>query len=288
MCIRGEGLPERPDGPGQGADMNITEFRMVEMLKGLKEEFGAMSVRAEFEAEGTKMEELLRLKEISMKAGVGLTLKIGGCESVRDMLEARTIGVNHLVAPMIDSPYALRKYLQAVCAIFPEEEKKHLEISCNIETGTAVECFGEILEIPELPVLDGIVVERVDLCFSMGRKETCVRDPDICGMVEDTLGKARAKGLLCTVGGGISAECLPFFRKVAAACLDRIETRKVCFGCDGLLGHKSPEKGIFKALGFELLWLRNKLGFYRGITRADEGRMALIEHRYMKEIDTIL
>ena len=38
---------------GQTVDMNITEFRMVEMLKNLKDEFGSVSVRAEFEAEGT-------------------------------------------------------------------------------------------------------------------------------------------------------------------------------------------------------------------------------------------
>jgi 4-hydroxy-2-oxoheptanedioate aldolase len=268
--------------------MNITELRMVEMLKSLKEEFGAMSVRAEFEAEGTKMEELLRLKEISMKAGVGLTLKIGGCESVRDMLEARTIGVSHLVAPMIDSPYALRKYLQAVSAIFPEEEKRGLEISCNIETSTAVDCIDEVLEIPELPALDGIVVERVDLCFSKGMRETDVGSSEVNGLVEGVMRKAKAKGLTCTVGGGVSAHCLPFFRKVAGTCLDRIETRKVCFRCGGMLGNATPEKGIFKALGFELLWLRNKLNFYRNISLADEGRMAMIEHRYMKEIDTIL
>ncbi len=268
--------------------MNITEFRMVEMLKNLKDEFGSVSVRAEFESEGTKIEELLRLKEISMKAGLGLTLKIGGCESIRDMLEARTIGVNYLVAPMIESPYALRKYLQAVSGVIPEEEKKHIEILCNIETITAFDCFDEILEIPEIETLNGIVVERVDLCFSMGKKEDCVNDPEINDIVEKTIVKAKKKNLTCIVGGGVSAHCLPFFRQVAEGKLDRIETRKVCFDCEDIFGHKSPEKGIFKALGFELLWLRNKINFYRSISTADKQRMAMIEHRYMKEIDTVL
>jgi hypothetical protein len=67
-----------------------------------------------------------------------------------------------------------------------------------------------------------------------------------------------------------------------------VETRKVCFDSQGLLAQKSPEQGIIRALGFELLWLRNKLSFYRGITRADEARMAMIEHRYMKDINTVL
>ncbi|MFH1428285.1 MAG: aldolase, partial [Candidatus Margulisiibacteriota bacterium] len=81
--------------------MNDLELKMVDILKELKDKYGAVGVRAEFEAEGTKLEELLRLKEISMKAGVSLVLKIGGCESVRDMLEARVVGVDSLVAPMV-------------------------------------------------------------------------------------------------------------------------------------------------------------------------------------------
>ncbi len=268
--------------------MNTTELRMVEVLKTLKQDFGAMSVRAEFESEGTKLEELWRLKEISMKAGIGLTLKIGGCESIRDMLEARTIGVNYLVAPMIESPYALRKYLQAVSTVFPEEERKQIEILCNIETITAIECLDELFEIPEIIVLNGIVIERVDLCFSMGKNEESINDPEINDIVESSVFAAKKKGVLCTVGGGVSSVCLPFFRQVSQGSLDRIETRKVCFSCRELWGHRNPDKGIFKALGFELLWLRNKLNFYRNISTADKQRMAMIEHRYMKEIDTVL
>lgn len=269
--------------------MNTIELRMVEMLKALKEEYGAMSVRAEFESEGTKIEELLRLKEIGMKAGLGLTLKIGGCESIRDMLEARTIGVNYLIAPMTESAYALQKYLQAVVNVFPAEERGHTDILCNIETVCAVECLHEIINVPEIKYLDGIVIERVDLCFSKGLGETNVNDDEINDIVEKIILRAKEKGLSCTVGGGFSAGSLPFFRKLTNGdLLDRVETRKVCFNSPEMMRHTNPEKGIFKALGFEMLWLRNKLNFYRGISVMDKQRMAMIEHRYMREIDLFL
>jgi hypothetical protein len=268
--------------------MNTAELRMVEILVSLKEEFGAISIRAEFEAEGTKMEELLRLKEISMKAGLGLTLKIGGCESIRDMLEAMTIGVNYLVAPMIESPYALKKYLQAVINIIPKDEMDQIDILCNIETKSAIDCLDDILAIEELTYLKGIVIERVDLCFSMGLGENNVNDEVINKIVSESIKKAKEKNLLCTIGGGISAHSLPFFRTVGDKSIDRIETRKVCFSAPVILGHKNSEKGIFKALGFELLWLRNKLNFYRSVSGKDKQRMTLIEHRYMREIDLFL
>ena len=51
---------------------------MLDVLKELKEKHGALSVRAEFEQEGTSFEELLRLKEICMAAELGLTLKDRG------------------------------------------------------------------------------------------------------------------------------------------------------------------------------------------------------------------
>ena len=261
--------------------MNLLEMRMVEILKELKEKYAAISVRAEFEAEGTKLEELLRLKEISIKARLRLTLKIGGCESIRDMLESRIVGVNCLVAPMVESAYSLHKYLQAINKIFSTEELKNIEILCDIETITACNNLETMLRIPEIDILKGIVIERVDLCFSMGLDEGCINDENINQVVSKTIKTAKNKGLLTTIGGGVSKYSLPFFKSLPLGYLNRYETRKVCFSYSQILS-KHAGKGILKALEFEFLWLKNKLSYYQNIHAADKKRMDLINQRYLK------
>jgi len=266
--------------------MNSLELHMVDILKELKEKYSALAVRAEFEAEGTKLEELLRLKEISLSAGLGLALKIGGCESVRDMLESRIVGVNYLIAPMVESAYSLRKYLQAVKKVFTADELKNIEVLCNIETITACDNFESMLKIPEINMLKGIVIERVDLCFSLGRDEKYINNKEIFQIVTGLISLARKNHLVCTLGGGLSADSLKSFENVSGPSPCRYETRKVCFSHQK--GSNSYKKGILKALGFELLWLKNKLQFCKGIDASDRERMAVIEQNYLEEINALI
>ena len=66
--------------------MNQLEKKMVNTLIDLRENHHVVGIKAEFEAEGTRLEEALRLKEVVTKAGLDLTIKIGGCEAITQLL----------------------------------------------------------------------------------------------------------------------------------------------------------------------------------------------------------
>lgn len=262
--------------------MNLTEKKMVSLLTELREKFNVGGVKAEFEAEGTRLEEAMRLKEISMKAGLGMTIKIGGCEAIKDMFEASSLGVHHLVGPMVETPYALKKFIGATKLAFNEEQRADMEFLINVETITAVQNFDAMLAIPECKDLQGIVIGRVDLTGSMGMNREHVNGDEILKISKDVAAKAKAKGLKVVVGGAVSVHSLPFFREFPKGHLDRFETRKVVFQCPGAL--ENSEAAFLKAVEFEILWLKNKKAYYGAIHREDDARLVMMEERYNKSI----
>ena len=149
--------------------MNQTERKMTELLKIGKESYGVVSVKAEFEAEGTRMEELLRLVDVARAAQLPLTVKVGGCEAVRDLLEAKQVGVSYIVAPMVETPYALSKYIAAKNTVYLEEEREDTDFLFNIETITAYENLEALVELAsETGGVEGMVFGRVDFSGSLG------------------------------------------------------------------------------------------------------------------------
>jgi len=265
--------------------MNTYERKMTDLLTDLKDNHHVVGVKAEFEAEGTRLEEALRLKEVLMKVNLGLTLKIGGCEAIRDMYEARVIGVSRIVAPMVESVYALKKFLNAVDLAIPQDEREDILFAVNIETIEACKHFDEMLSVPEINRLNGIVVGRVDLGGSLGLDRTAVNGEEIYNLTAQIVQKAKTKKLQCAVGGGVSAHSLPVLRQLPAGTLDYYETRKVIFGCPAALNNGQAEKGLLKAVEFELLWLKNKRDFYGLIFAEDEQRIGMLEARYRKSMD---
>lgn len=264
--------------------MNLLERKMVDTLVDLKENHHVNGIKAEFEAEGTRIEEMLRLKEVCDKSGLGLTIKIGGCEAVRDMYECRTIGVARIVAPMVESAFALHKFLAAVKLAFPPDERKDIDFAVNIETISACRAFIEMLSLPEISQLNGIVMGRVDLTGSMGLSREDINHPTVLELTRQLFAQAKTTHLETAIGGGVSAYSLPFFRQLEPGLLDRYETRKVIFKCPEAL-NEHADKSILKAVGFELMWLKNKRDYYKLIAEEDNNRIEMLEKRYKSLIE---
>ncbi len=265
--------------------MNHLEKRMIELLLDLKENHNVIGIKAEFEAEGTRMEEALRLKEVITRAGLDLSIKIGGCEALKDMYEARTIGVNAIIAPMIESPYALKKYIQSTKLAFPEEERADVAFLINIETITGFHNFSEMLEIPEAKDLTGIVLGRVDMTGSMGLSRDDINSDQILNLAQVLAQKTTAHDKKLIIGGGVSSDSLPFFRQLPEGSLYKFETRKIIFDAQKALAGNTSEESLVKAVGFELMWLKNKRDYYGLIFQEDIARITMLETRYKALIE---
>lgn len=264
--------------------MQHLEKNMVSLLNDLKKNHNVVGVKAEFEAEGTRIEEAMRLKDVTSLAGLDLNIKIGGCEAIKDMFDAINLGARRIIAPMIETPYALEKYLNAAQVVF-KDILDSVELLINIETITAVKNFSEMLKVPSIQLLNGVVIGRVDMCGSFGLDRSYVNSQEILEIALDISAKAKQQGLTVVIGGGVSFESLAFFKAFPAGGIDRFETRKVIFNCPNALNNSKD--AFIKAVEFELLWLKNKSNYYVAISNEDKKRIEMMEKRYKEAITKI-
>jgi hypothetical protein len=259
--------------------MTNYEIQMIRILTELKRDYSVIGVKAEFEAEGSRLTDLMRLKDIATQAGLGLVIKIGGAEALRDLYDARLIGASGIVAPMIESDYALNKYLLAIKKAYRnEEERKRLSFFINVETSLGYKNLGKMLDLSGVADLAGIVLGRSDMAGSLGLEKKDINSKKIFDIASGIVVKIKNKNLKFVVGGNIDANSLPFLSSLPAGSLSAFETRKIIFGCPGALG-KCAREGIKKAIKFEMLWLKNKKQYYSEISAEDNDRMVGLESR---------
>ncbi|MDP4120446.1 MAG: aldolase/citrate lyase family protein [Bacillota bacterium] len=254
--------------------MNKVEQRMLEILKRLREEHGVLAIKSEFEAEGSRTDELVMLNQVVFRADSDMFIKIGGCEAVRDLDQCIVLGAKGVMAPMIETPFAMGKFIGALEKVY-DESTNELEIIINAETKTCYENLDEILEAGK-GVLNTVVVGRVDFSSSYGLTRKDINGDFICEKTLDILKRSRQHGYKAGFGGGISLEAIPFIVKMSEYA-DKFETRKVVFPMTS--DEKKLRAGIVLAMEFETLYLRNKCDFYDRMAKEDAERLVMLEKR---------
>lgn len=256
--------------------MNFAERQMLDMLLKGRDHFGVVAVKAEFEAEGTRSDEFLRLLHLTHYANLKVALKIGGCEAVSDLLASKLYGVDHIIAPMVETPYALKKYIEAKEKTHADNEQG-VKFLFNLETMTTLDNLDNMIKVARNGV-DGVVFGRVDFTLSRGMPRDAINDPAITASVLKVAHACRENDLELVVGGSVSLaaiSALSEFRKVR---LDRFETRKVIF--DGSAVERANiAAGIQNAVDFETAWLKNKRDYYGAIAQEDAARIEMMEKR---------
>ena len=257
--------------------MNSLEREMVEVLKRLKDQYGVVEIKAEYENEGSRQDELMRLKDVAGKVDLPIIIKIGGVEAITDIYSAITLGVSGIVAPMAETKFAVSKFVNAIDTFVVEDNREDIEFAFNAETITAYNNIDDILSIKNINLLSGVTIGRVDFTASMGKDRNFADSDEMLGYCTKIFQKSRAKGLKCGLGGAISANSANFIKSlVSQNLIDTYETRKIVYDKDAI--HNISE-GILAGVEFELLWLKSKRRYYNRIKTEDEKRIEMLEKR---------
>lgn len=233
----------------------MADFSKITRLKG------------EFEAEGLPRDTLASEVVYAARNGVGYLVKIGGCEAKADVRFLHQIGVRDIVAPMIESGFAMSKYM----GMLPDGAFDHIGVT--VATVTAVDRIEELLDAGTK--LSEVTVGRTDLNASYDGEG--VDSDATIAMVKTVAKAAKARGLATTIGGSVGAgtrarlEADAELRSLIAA----VETRKCVMSVDVFM----EEGAIANAFAIETALLEMQVTYHGSIAETAKARVSQINSR---------
>ena len=240
--------------------MNGIFFKdLLNELNNLKKR-GVVGIKQSFEDEGVILDDLITMRRLTDLSGVYLSVKIGGCEAITDINLSQQIGTDGIVAPMIESQFALQKYIEIV------KDLKDIKLYVNIESRQAYNNLDSILSSPSSKLLYGVVVGRSDLTKSYGHGKDYVDSKEMQKIVYDVMTKCKEYDMITLMGGNISNKSVGFVKKLfEEKLLDYIETRNVIMKLTDSNVNNLNDL-VKSALLFESLWLKFKANKYKKIS----------------------
>tara|TARA_R100001163_G_C5068290_1_gene208338 strand:- start:7153 stop:7905 length:753 start_codon:yes stop_codon:yes gene_type:complete len=246
---------------------------LVNKLKTIHKEYNVIGIKQSTEDEGAKYNDILTMRRITELCGLKLSVKIGGCEAKNDINFCHSINAEGIVAPMVESKFALQKFIESITHL------QYNKFYINIETKTAYQNLDNILSSPSSKLLAGIVIGRSDLTKSYGFGKDYVDSPQMQDIVYDILTKCKKYNMTTLMGGNVSPKSGDFIKKVYKQnLLDYIETRNIIIKLNkNNIKNLSPL--IKSVLLFESEWLVYKSEYYNGIGKEYIDRSNLILNR---------
>jgi 4-hydroxy-2-oxoheptanedioate aldolase len=225
----------------------------------MKEKYGASALKASFEDEGVTDSDLTDLVMLAGTPDLQVFVKIGGCEANRDIEKCLRLGVAGVVAPMVESEFAVSKFISSMkskCDLLKVTPPQQF---INIETMTACEKIEDILKEHHKNI-DGIVVGRSDLSRSLGLSKNNVDDYVVMIYAEKALAAAKKYGLKTKMGGSVSKKSAPRLEEMhKKGLLDGFETRAVVFD---MVSGVSIDDAIKQAIEYEQMLLAKREHFH--------------------------
>ena len=166
----------------------------------------------------------------------------------------KNIKANSIVAPMVESEYALKKFIQ----IANNTNDKFTKLFINIETKTALINLNNIFKSKNFSSLSGIVIGRSDIAGSLNLQKKDVDSDLIFKKVLNSLKLIKKKKKITKMGGSITPLSNSFIKYLfKKKLLDRIETRNVEIKLNNK-NIKSLDSLVIEIFNFEKQWLEYK------------------------------
>lgn len=241
----------------------------MDQLKNIKTFFNQeLSPHVAFVKVGTES-EAMTLQQISLLMSITNTrivCKIGGPDAQSDILGMHAIGISSFVAPMIESPFSVKKYNDAVSKTIGFDSAE--ELCINIESIIAFANIDDILQSANN--IHRVNVGFSDLAASMG---TDVMDPGVLRLGKSLRKKCKIIGKPFSFGGTVTPENI----EPRLACMepDGFETRLL--GFQGNVNH--PALIVRKALEFEEAFENYLADIQQTLLNLNTRRIAAIRKR---------
>lgn len=247
---------------------------LIKNLLEINKEYNVVGIKQSTEDEGALHNDILTMRRITELCGLKLSVKIGGCEAKTDINFCNSIGVNGIVAPMVESKFSLQKFIESIIDL------KNIKFYVNIESKTAYKNLEEILDSPSSKLLSGVVIGRSDLTKSYGFGKDYVDSNQMHEIVYNILTKCKEYNITTLMGGNISSKSDKFIKKTYSEnLLDFIETRNIIVKLNDINVQYLPSL-IKNVLLFESEWLNYKSNHYTSIGQEYMDRSNLIKNRF--------
>ena len=238
-------------------------------------ELGCSGIKISYEDEGALLNEIISMRYLTACIGIKLAIKIGGCEAKRDIVDCLNISCDSIVAPMIESEFALNKFSKALSQYNYTGEK-----GFNLETINGYNNLDEISN--EFINIDYVTFGRVDFVNSLKKDRNFVNDEIIYNMVSKVFTKAKDQNKMCYLGGAVSIDSKQFIKKlIDNNLLDKFETRYIIFDIQKI-NIENLEDLLVWANIFEVEWLKFISERYSVLYSKDINRIKMIEDRINK------
>ena len=246
---------------------------LKDSLEKLGKNYGIIGMKQSFEDEGVLLNDVVAFKRVTEVCGLQSFVKIGGCEAKSDLYNCIRMGINGIIAPMVETPFALSKFVDMI-----EPYNDRADAYIVIESKTAYDNIDAILQNGE-GKLKGIVVGRSDFSKSYNLNKSEVDSNFIYDKVEDMLTKAKKHNYTTTLGGNVSTRSTNFIKDMYNKnLLNKIETRNVVIELSKN-NITNIDSVIQKALDFEIEWLQYKLSISSKLSAEYSERIGLLKNR---------